>query len=274
MQPSTASNGHWRAWVLILVLLMVETGNAWEFKAMNAEDFFTGITLDLVQAAARGDANAVATLAKAGADPNAIGRDDMSPLVWTAFFAKNKEGTRALLRVGGNPNLKFRRDMTPMLLAVKEKDVDFLRLFLDEGGDPNIAISDSSLLFIAADNDNWAHMWLLIEHGADFNFKDSVNGTLLYELALTSDYEQVFYLLERGADFTVKTSTGDSVIEWIYSEAVHPQSDAYPWQQKCRAWLEARGINKPLRKEKSPEELNKFLNDIWESSKKNKKNAP
>ncbi|WP_298438832.1 ankyrin repeat domain-containing protein [Geobacter sp.] len=237
---------------------------------MKTEEFFSGLTLELVNAASRGDDRRVEELIKRGANPNAKGKDDMIPLVWVTFFAKNKQGTKALLANGADPNLKIRKDLSPMILAVKEKDPAFLKMFLESKGNPNIEVKDSSLLSIAAYEDNWEHMRMLIAHGADINKKDSVNATLIYQLALTNDYEQIYYLLQRGADYSTKTTTGDSVLQWIFNHKLDPKSEAFQWQQKCRVWLESHGIRNPGKKQKSKEEVDKLLNDIWESS-KNKK---
>ena len=238
---------------------------------MKPSDYFDGKSLKLVEAASKGDASEVARLIEEGADPNKFGKQDMIPLAWTAFFAKNKKGVKALLEHGANPNLRFRQDMTPLFLAVKEKDSDYLRIFLEHGGNPNARVSNVHLLLVAADNDHWEHMRLLIDHGADINYRDSVDNTLIYNLTLTNDYEQVYYLLQRGADYSIKTYVGDSAIHRIFNAKVDKGAEAYPWLQKCREWLIARGVKNPGPFQRSKEELEQRDQRVLERLKSKKK---
>lgn len=261
-----------------MVLLLVENGNVLGAKKMEAEDFFTGMTLELVQAAVRGNADAVATMVKTGADPNALGKEDMTPLVWSAFFAKDKRSIVILLRNGADPNLRVRKNLTPMLLSLKEKDTDYLRIFLDHGGNPNlydVALGETPLILETTNEGAWAHMKLLLDWGVDIDTRGTVDNTLIYEASLLRRFDQVFYLLNRGANYQIKTSSGDSALNRIFNMKVDLLSELSGWQKKCQEWLEARGVKNPGTGKKSPEELNKFLNDISESAKKNKhKNTP
>lgn len=90
----------------------------------------------------------------------------------------------------------------PLLEAVKNKNRDAVELLLGLGADPNQLTRRKHKPLIYAVNSEDAYIIaLLIEHGADVNFKfSSVYSTPLMDAATIGNLEIVKLLVERGAD--------------------------------------------------------------------------
>ena len=211
---------------------------------MHMEDFFSGTALELVKRSAAGDVAGVGRSVAAGVSSNAPGEAGMTPLIWTAFIAQNKPGTQALLQHGADPNQASENRVTPMELAAQAKDIEYLRLFLKFNGNPNLrnATGEEPLIFSAAYENNWEHVWLLITSGADINAHTPLNKTTMLLAAKLNHYEQVYKLLQRGADYRLKTPLGESVPGYTFGEDLEKGSDNQVWQQKCRDWFREHGV--------------------------------
>ena len=74
----------------------------------NAEYYFTNkAELMLVKAATIGNKKGMDKAIELGADVNAVGKDEATPLIWT-LVKQNKTGFEYLLQKGANPNYRRR----------------------------------------------------------------------------------------------------------------------------------------------------------------------
>ncbi|MGQ0710282.1 MAG: ankyrin repeat domain-containing protein [Rhodoferax sp.] len=183
---------------------MNETPDPQEFRlhAATVTDIFgRGAVRDLARAAAAGQADGVAKAAQAGANPNARGREGITPLFW-AIMANNAVGARALLQVGANPNLPMRMDNGkgfewneyPVVIAAKGKP-EVLKALLDSGGNPESSSHNLSALRAAVNCLECVRM--LVEHGANVN-RVIEGENVAFDAVATGYLDTVIYLLERG----------------------------------------------------------------------------
>src|ERR1700733_8690981 len=76
-----------------------------EAKGMKASEVFQDrATIEMADAAQAGDAARVQAAARAGANPNAQGKDGATPLAFVLATTVNKRGLAALLASGADPN--------------------------------------------------------------------------------------------------------------------------------------------------------------------------
>ncbi|MEJ0058473.1 MAG: ankyrin repeat domain-containing protein [Terricaulis sp.] len=90
----------------------------------------------LAQAACLGDVEGVRAALQAGANPNASGREGMTPVRW-ALRCASLTGVEELLRAGGEPV------PCAVMDAAQVGNADFLRLLLRAGADPNARDQES-----------------------------------------------------------------------------------------------------------------------------------
>lgn len=207
------------SWRTIGVLLLVfapltsscqmnETPDPNEFRlyAATVTDIFgRGAVRDLARAAAAGKTDEVARAVQAGADPNARGKEGLTPLFWS-IMANNAAGTSALLKAGANPNLPMRLnngkglewDEYPVVIAAKGKP-EVLKALLENGGNPESTSHQLTALMAASSCMDCIR--LLVEKGADVNRYIPEVGFAINPVsqAMTvGNFEGVIYLLEHG----------------------------------------------------------------------------
>lgn len=210
------------------------------------EDFFADAhARALAAAAARGDAAEVGRLVAAGANPNAIGRDGMVPLVW-AIGKRNHAGMRALLAAGADPNAAGPSGLRPLELAAGSTDPELLRILLGAKGDPNARNSGSEpLLYTAVMHKQAANVRLLVERGADVNAVDDSHQTPTQLAADTDQWDLAAFLLEHGADPTIPDRSGGTVAFTLEQAGEPSDQDLRRAYDRVHQLLLTRGVHFP-----------------------------
>ena len=158
--------------------------------------------------------SAVAVLVRAGADPKSKASDGMSALHLAVENHAVKPNGHAILEMvmkgGGDPNT-LRPDGDPVIMRfIYDHDLDDLRWFKALGANVDIpARSGRPLIADAAFGQNWDSVWCLIELGARY------------------DYERTLYPLSEALDSS-------------YGSA--PDSLLYPYKLKVWQLLKDKGI--------------------------------
>ncbi|MCH8543994.1 MAG: ankyrin repeat domain-containing protein [Alcanivorax sp.] len=103
--------------------------------------------LALVKAARRCDAGKVQTLIEAGADPDAVGEEAMTPLAWMVV-KQNYRGLECLLEAGATPDLQVEEErggqrmyVSALSFSVAMPDKRYMTSLLEHGADPSLSIS-------------------------------------------------------------------------------------------------------------------------------------
>jgi len=175
----------------------------------------------LAEAATRGDIEGMQEALTRGADPNAVGRHEMTPLFW-AMLKQSFTAYEFLLEEGADPNLDVyppggQGYGSPIEMAALMPEPDYLRAALKHGGDPNktYGVSDFPIIYRAITHRQLDNIKLLLRHGAEINYQDESGGTPIIEAVTATQFEIALYLLREGADPTLSLWTGSSAVDFI-----------------------------------------------------------
>jgi ankyrin repeat protein len=142
-------------------------------------------------------------LLAAGVDINAPIRNDLTPLA-EAAYAGDLEVVNYLLRKGAKIEGTKKLPNSPIYCAIFKGNTAVVRKFLDLGIPPNYTWpagegTGGTLLTVAVDSGHLAAVELLVQRGADVNFRGSGNFGPLYR-SIFSDHFNIFkFLLSKGA---------------------------------------------------------------------------
>jgi len=180
--------------------LAAENGDAAAMRALLAARadaravFAEGETL-LMTAARTGDVATIETLLAAGADVDAVESRGGQTALMAAAAENNALGVAALIAAGAARDVREATgELTALGFAVRSGAVDAARALLDAGADASETLPDgTSMLVLAAMNQNYEVAALLLEHGADANA--AVDGwTPLHQIARVRRWTRGFNL--------------------------------------------------------------------------------
>lgn len=164
---------------------------------------WTSADTPISDAVRRGDADAVRTLLRDGADVNASAGDGMTALHWAADGGE-VEIAAILIAAGANVDAVTRLgDYTPVHLASRQGTASLIEALLEAGANPNSnsTAGGSSALHFAAGAGSVEAITTLLEHGAELNGRESSRGqTPLMFAAAKGRAAAVRALLAHGAD--------------------------------------------------------------------------
>ncbi|MEX1041922.1 MAG: ankyrin repeat domain-containing protein [Pirellulaceae bacterium] len=258
--------------VLLLVLAVSGGGMKYVYRVMpfttwhakqgwKAEKFFDGPqVIALCKAIEANDLEEIDRLIQAGADVNAKGKENMTPLLWS--YPDNKLARfEKLLEQGADPNVKFEgRFGTNYLnpgdsvthIAAKTKFEGHLAAVLKHGGDPNLKgwIENLPLhLVISYAPNKQERIRLLLEAGADI---DGLSGSdvtpVMKAISWGRQFSLALFLLENGADPMARQKGNlQNCVEILVSNEMQTAKYWSPQQrtdfQKLEKWLVAQGIS-------------------------------
>jgi len=161
----------------------------------------------LVDAARRGDANAVRTmLASQSVDVNSAAADGSTALEW-AVQRDDAQMVDALIKAGANVRHTNAFGVQPLAIAAEKANAEVLRLLLSAGADANAGLSEGeTALMTAARTGTIAPIQLLLDHGAKVNTRDGRGQTALMWAAARNNADAIRLLVKAGADINVRTN--------------------------------------------------------------------
>jgi ankyrin repeat protein len=137
-----------------------------------------------------------------GADPNAVDKHAVSPLMATV-----EEGfldaAAILLKYGADSNLSSAPEHdSPFASAIVKEDAHFIRLFLMYGADTNHQTTDGETVLtkMITSKCNRILVDIVLDYGADANGKSREGKTPLFEAITAGRVDIVTTLLDRGAN--------------------------------------------------------------------------
>lgn len=232
---------------------------------MRAEDYFAStLQIQFAEAIASGDAVRMSRLLQNGADVNVVGNEDMRPLLW-ALLKRSPKGFGFLLKNGSNPNFYMTdKDDNPhqhkssmMELLVETDAIEYLKLVLKYGGDPNFIVeshypdgrlsSRNTIINKAIIKGKLDNVRVLIEAGADINYQDFYFSaqTPMMTAAGIKRFDMVSFFLEHGADVHLKDRWGYD-LAWMLKEyrdrGIKKDSEQYRWYLTVVQELRRRGL--------------------------------
>lgn len=158
------------------------------------------------------NAEAVLMLIDSGADVNAADQLGGTPLSWAAGIG-NAASVQLLLEAGAEVNVAGAiTGFTPLTWAAGFGEAESVRLLIDAGADLNApdALESATPLMHAVRTGHVQNATLLIEAGADLEARDKVGRTPLLAAAAFSgaNVDTVRMLLDAGADTTAQENRG------------------------------------------------------------------
>ena len=230
------------------------------------ENFFSDQKIvELCYAAKKGDTERMKELVKSGVDINAVGKDGMTPFLWTFYFSKLhdteviKKDFKWFVEHKADPvkiyHWKGNAYYTVFHLAAKSPEMFYLKTLLKSGLVKDIDAelpenSNPTALLQAELSDQFENFKLLLDHGADKDkkigkFERSTLGLCSGNMSWQFAYE----LLKRGTNFMVEIQNNKPDIVWaIEGLTFHPSVSlnyrGVDYRQKCVEYLEDHGVSK------------------------------
>lgn len=185
---------------------------------------------------------------------------------------QQESSCKALLELGADPNKHDKYDGSSAMIDAAEineitgDNTEFLKLMLEYGGNPNDAevgerkegnSTRYTPLIMACSNVNKVvssldKVKLLVEAGANVNYKNEFGGTALSTSMLMGHYDVVLYLLNHGADFSqiiidrskfTKDGKKMGIADVLREDLLPLDSDKYEQKMAIVAFLKAKGID-------------------------------
>lgn len=244
-------------WLCLLVMLamivntscttLMRSVGAGLSHCMRAKNYFDReADVELAKAVAGSNSNKMQKCLDNGANINAVGREGMTPLVWSVY-KNSKSGFVFLLQHGANPNLVTTRYDGDKMSVMEEittfRETDFLRLALENGVSPNSPSGNNrTVLFGAIMFSNLENVRVLVEAGANINHKGSFMETPLITASAINRYDMVYYLLSEGADPNLKDKANGDLFWMIklYGDRGISSREQHDWYQKVLKKLNIR----------------------------------
>ena len=196
-----------------------ENGNA-EIVAMlieakanpNAQDR-TGKT-PVTVAAERGQAAALKALLAANGDPNVRDQVQGSPLLWASGLGP-PETVGMLLTAGANPNIQDVNGMTPLMWAAGVGKPETVQMLLSKGADAKATdkLTGESALMRALRTGKPETVKIIMAANPDITTKNSLGMTPFLVACAYGDLDKIKMLIDAGADKTAKDSRGWGAID-------------------------------------------------------------
>ena len=187
----------------------------------------------------------------AGADVNAKGRFDVTPLM-IAVDLQDLEAVDTLLAHGASANAKAQDRNGPVSLAAKSylahpHGRHILVAVIKGGGDPDTRQPDGNpilmQLILAHDA---AGLGLMKSLGANLDTVDRGGDPFITNVAMSADWDMVWAMLELGAAWDYEHSdTRQPLSKALSLRYPSPDSPLYPYKLKVWQFLRDKGIALP-----------------------------
>jgi hypothetical protein len=216
--------------------------------------FIAGQQATLEVAIRANDRGGVARTLASGADPNARGKLDITPLM-IAVDAQCPDAVNELLKAGAAPNSLAIDRNGPVTLAVqsyraKPYGRDIMMAIFRAGGDPNSRRPDGDpVIFRFIEDHDVDDVKLMKTLGADLDIRDRGHDPLITSVAMAQDWDMVWALIELGARYDYEYGASRRPISMALSLA-YPARDSplYPYKLKVWQLLKDNGLPvKPMK---------------------------
>lgn len=153
-------------------------------------------------AAQNRDIESLALLLQYGMDANGFDREGVTPL-FAATQASCFESAKMLLKHNADANVSAGPNSeSPLSLAASENQIDFVQLYLSNGGDVNLIMDNGSTALVGAMNKIVSPKLvdLLLASGGDANAKTGEGTTALFQAIQANRVDLMTVLLDHGAN--------------------------------------------------------------------------
>jgi ankyrin repeat protein len=166
----------------------------------------------LVEAAKRGDREAVRALVTSRVDVNAADADGTTALHW-ASYRDDLESVTLLIAAGAHANAANDLGATPLWIASENAGAPLVEALLEAGANPNLALLlGETPLMLASRTGKAAIVELLLARGAAVNARAARGQTALMWAVAERHPDVVSVLLAKGADVHLRSEVWSQVM--------------------------------------------------------------
>ena len=207
-------------------------------------NYFSGADSKLEAAILADNRAAIVDALKAGADVNARGIHNITPLMMAVDRLK-RHAVAELLARGANPNLKADDGAGAVSLAVENyRDApDIMFAIFKGGGNPDTRRPDNDPVIMRFMNDRNCefirHMKAL---GADLDITTRGDDPLITDASTARDWDVVWCLIELGAKYDHEKTSRRPLSISLAAKTPSPGSPIYPYKKKVWQFLKDHGV--------------------------------
>ncbi len=240
------------SWVLVsfAATFLFCTANTLGGNKKMDNSFFSGTEAKLEAAIRADDRTAIALALGAGADVNARGIHNITPLMLAVDRLKRQAVTELLAR-GANPNLKAEDGASAVSLAVENyRDApDIMFAVFKGGGDPNMRRPDNDPVIMRFMNDRNCEFIRKIKNlGADLDSTTRAGDPIITDASTAGDWDVVWCLIELGAKYDYEKTSRAPLTRSLAGTFPSFDSPIFPYKQKVWQFFKDHGIAvQPLR---------------------------
>lgn len=175
---------------------------------------------EYLQAAFRGELEGVRRYVEEGGDINVTNKGGMSALMLAIWQDGHKHVADYLLEQGIDLNIRQESSgWRALTFAAVNHHPEILRTLFDKGDRLDEAAGDWKAMHFAVQYRSAETVRILLEHGADPNFRDDEGKTPLMRAAKNSDTAMLDILIAGGADATLADETGMNALMYAAQKA-------------------------------------------------------
>ena len=168
----------------------------------------------LMEAAGKGNKEAVKLLIQKGADIHAKNKHGETALMW-AIKEGYKDTVELLIQKGADIHAKDNTGETALMEASRRGHKDTVELLVQKGADIHTKNTQGeTALMWAAMKGYKDTVELLIQKGADIHTKNTQGETALMWASLQGHKDTVELLIQKGADIHTKNMQGETALMW------------------------------------------------------------
>jgi len=143
---------------------------------------------------------------------------------WDTVRDNNVDAARkAINQDGVDVNAQSSGGWTPLFTAINKQNLEMVKLLIEHGANVNYKMKDvgHNALFIASQQNNKGIIQLLLEKGLDINQQNKFGETPLFWATNWVDSQRkdhieiVKFLIKNGANVNIENNSGDSVLSQI-----------------------------------------------------------
>lgn len=210
-----------------------------------ANTYFKGLDSKLEAAIMADSRAAIVDALAAGADVNARGIHNITPLMIAVDRLKHQAVTELLAR-GANPNLKADDGAGAVSLAVENyRDApDIMFALFKSGGDPNTRRPDNDPVIKRFMNDrNCEFIGHMKAFGADLDITSRADDPIITGASTARDWDVVWCLIELGAKYDYEKTSRRPLSVSLAAKTPSPDSPIYPYKKKVWQFLKDHGVS-------------------------------